>query len=490
MLYAPQSPLLTVVPRDWARQERILPLAVQEGELTVACWQPLTAEQHHELRALTCSRISTRLFAETDWPYFAEAYAHQSSKLNGAYGSSSLAESSGSLISARVEPSVHSPSEDVNDTATLARAIIENAAQRQASDIHLEASKEHLSVRVRVDGLLQPMTKLSMEQGEELLAHLKLRSHMDVAQKHAAQDGHLELVTERGPLNLRVATMPVLRGEKMVMRFLYQNIIEYNLKDLGFAPHFSQRLKHLLSQPHGLILIAGPTGSGKTTTLYAALHHLHNIARNITSIEDPIEYELSGINQIAVQPARGMTFAQGLRGILRQDPDVVMVGEIRDAETASIALSAAITGRLVLSSIHTNDACAAVLRLIDMGVAPYMVAAALIGIVGQRLVRTVCPHCRDTIDGRDGHQRVQHSEKGCRHCNNQGYRGRSGVFEMVEMSEALRHIVTQHPTLDQLRDQAARDGWEPLKHDGKRLLREGRTDEAEIRRVLVGDSSL
>ena len=447
----------------------------------------MTTKQLHELRALTFARITAQLFAEADWLFFSEAYQHQDCS-RPALLVEERPEASAQRETMMHAERTHSTKSNTDDTAALARAIIENAAQRQASDIHLEPSKMHLAVRVRVDGLLQPMTTLSVAQGEELLAHLKLKSHMDVAQKHIAQDGHLEHASELGSLNLRVATMPILRGEKMVLRFLYQNIIEYDLKDLGFTPHFSSKFQRLLSQPHGLILVAGPTGSGKTTTLYAALHHLHNIARNITSIEDPIEYELSGINQIAVQPARGMTFAQGLRGILRQDPDVVMVGEIRDAETASIALSAAITGRLVLSSIHTNDACAAVLRLIDMGVAPYMVAAALIGIVGQRLLRNICPHCREKSMGMNAIESWQHRERGCRYCNNQGYRGRSGVFEMVEMSEPLRHIVTQHPSLDQLRLQASKDGWEPLQQDGRRLLLEGRTDEAEMRRVLVGES--
>ena len=359
----------------------------------------------------------------------------------------------------------------------LVNAILADAIRVGASDIHIEPQQKGVNLRYRVDGTLRHVITMPKRSQAKVVSRVKIAAHMDIAERRKPQDGRTRIVVAGHAFDLRVSTLPTADGEKVVIRILAQDRAHIALDNLGFAPDMLAAFKDLLSLPQGLVLVTGPTGSGKTSTLYAALNHLVSETTNIVTVEDPIEYRIAGINQVAVSDKAGLTFAVGLRSILRQDPDIVMVGEIRDLETAQVAFQAAQTGHLVLATLHTNDAPSTVTRLVDMGVPAYLVATSVIGVLAQRLVRRVCT-CG--VKGDDG----QTVASRCEACGYTGYRGRIAVHELLVMTPAVRRAVRDHVITDQLRTLAAGHGLRTLFTDGLAKVRDGVTTTEEIRRVV------
>jgi len=372
--------------------------------------------------------------------------------------------------------------------------VLAEALDLRATDVHLEPFENQLRVRYRIDGVLQEanIPASVRRYHAAIVSRLKILSHLDIAEKRLPQDGRIRLKIGAREIDLRVSVIPMIHGEAVVLRILDRGDALLGLEHLGMSARDNAEFTRILDLPHGIALVTGPTGSGKTTTLYAALSRINDVERKIITIEDPVEYQLRGINQIQVSTKAGLTFAMGLRSILRHDPDVVLVGEIRDHETADIAVQASLTGHLVFSTLHTNDAPGAATRLIDMGVEPYLVTSSVEIIVAQRLVRLICPKCKapdpsadramlaDEMDGKL--PEVFYRGTGCRHCQESGYRGRTGVFEMMPMTDEIRALILEHAPSGTVRKVALQQGMSSLRDDGWRLVREGRTTIEEVMR--------
>lgn len=369
----------------------------------------------------------------------------------------------------------------------LAWSLVEQALDAGASDVHIEPTSDAVRVRLRIDGLLTELIRLPLTAHSTLVTQLKVAANMDIAEKRVPQDGRVSLELAGYKLDLRLSTLPTTLGEKVAIRLLAQQEL-LRLDELGFTQANLARYRRLFTQPNGLILLTGPTGSGKTTTLYATLAELDAATRNIITLEDPVEYSLQGINQVAVNRRSGMTFAKGLRAIVRQDPDVIMLGEIRDEETAGIAVQAALTGHLVLSTLHTNSAAGAVYRLLDMGIAPYLLAATLRGVVAQRLVRRLCCECRALREANVAEQSIYDQKKqwqsgGCAECQQTGYKGRVAVQEVLAMTPQLAQLVLKRMPESELEQAASREGWHSLQEDALAKVQQGLTTISELWRV-------
>jgi general secretion pathway protein E/type IV pilus assembly protein PilB len=373
--------------------------------------------------------------------------------------------------------------------------LLSDAIPLRATDIHLEPYEDEMRIRYRIDGVLQdvPVPPSIKRFQPAIVSRVKILSHLDIAEKRLPQDGRIKVRLGKQEIDVRVSLIPMLHGEGVVMRLLMKDMALRGLDQLGMAPEDNRVFHGFLGIPHGIVLVTGPTGSGKTTTLYASLSEINDAVRKIITIEDPIEYHIKGINQIQVNEKSGMTFARGLRSILRHDPDVILIGEIRDAETARIAVQASLTGHLVFSTLHTNDAPSSPTRLIDMGIEPYLVAASLEGIVAQRLVRVLCPECRVPDDtpatraymeriGLDGGH-VVYRTKGCSQCRNTGYYGRHAIFEIVRLNEDIREKILTTRSVIAVRDAARAAGMKSLAEDGLRLVTRGITSMDEVMRV-------
>jgi len=358
----------------------------------------------------------------------------------------------------------------------LVDALLKNALYAHASDIHLEPLRDNLRVRYRIDGQLYDQDPIEQTLALQIISRLKVLARINIAQRRIPQDGKLLFMCEGREIDVRVSTFPSLYGEHLVLRLLDNTEHMMQLPMLGFSPAMLVSFRKLLSQPHGLLLVTGPTGSGKTTTLYAALAELNSAAKHIITLEDPVEYSVDGITQGHINPDAGFTFESGVRAMLRQDPDILLVGEIRDRQTARIAIEAALTGHLVLSTLHTNDAPSAIARLMDMGVEPFLINASLIGVLAQRLVRVLCNACKQPYEPNqqehDFLTRFAPHESatvmqavGCQACNNTGYKGRIGVFELLTVTHAMRSLIVSHPVIEDIYCQATRDGVQPMVHD-------------------------
>ena len=348
--------------------------------------------------------------------------------------------------------------------------LLELAVKQNASDIHIEPLEAVTRVRLRIDGLLCSAVEVLRSNHSAIVSRIKIISGMDIAEKRLPQDGRVEVEVGSSKVDLRVSTLPVINGEKVVIRLLEKSQKLLELDALNFSQSNLTIYKQLINSPYGIILLTGPTGSGKSTTLYATLQKLNDETKNIITIEDPVERTLEGINQIAVNNKAGLTFATGLRSIVRQDPNIIMVGEIRDGETAKIAVQAALTGHLVFSTLHTNNAIGAVTRLLDIGIEPFLLAAALRGVVAQRLVRTICPYC----------------EGGCEHCNHTGYKGRIAVQEVLQITPKLQNLITHSAEEDVLLETAKESGFRTLQEDCLAKVQVGRTTMEEYYRVASG----
>jgi type II secretion system protein E len=378
--------------------------------------------------------------------------------------------------------------------------VLKDAIELRASDIHLEPFEDELRIRYRIDGVLQevPVPSQIKRFQPAIVSRVKILSHLNIAEKRLPQDGRIKIRLDNAEVDIRVSVIPMLHGEAVVMRLLRQTATLRGMDQLGMDQRELKSFRRILGLPHGIILVTGPTGSGKTSTLYTALAEINDAVRKIITIEDPIEYQLKGINQIQVSEKTGLTFARGLRSILRHDPDVVLIGEIRDQETANIAVQASLTGHLVFSTLHTNDAPGALTRLVDMGVEPYLVASSLEAVLAQRLVRVLCPHCKqkDTAPAAQAFKAQLHfpvdvfiyRAVGCRECRQTGYHGRRAIFEWMDTTNDLRRLILKNVSSDVLREAAKKTGLRSLAEDGWRLVREGITTPEEVLRVTKDQS--
>lgn len=400
------------------------------------------------------------------------------------------------LADALPEPDDLLEAEDDAPIIRLINALLTQAIKEDASDIHIETYEQRMIVRMRVDGVLREVIEPPRALAPLVISRIKVMAKLDIAEKRVPQDGRISVRVAGRPVDVRVSTLPSGYNERIVLRLLDKQAGRLNLKNLGMDANTEARLVELIKKPHGIILVTGPTGSGKTTTLYAALTDLNQSSRNILTVEDPIEYYIDGIGQTQVNTKVDMSFARGLRAILRQDPDVVMIGEIRDLETAEIAVQSSLTGHLVFSTLHTNSAVGVVTRLRDMGVEPYLLSSSLIGVISQRLVRLLCEHCKQPRQPTateaamlrvvEGALPMIYHHNGCSHCNHTGYAGRSGIYEMVTIDDQLRNMIHEGESELAL-EQYARTQSESIRRDGVRLVLEGKTTLEEVLRVTRED---
>ncbi|NQT75925.1 MAG: type II/IV secretion system protein [Candidatus Omnitrophica bacterium] len=377
----------------------------------------------------------------------------------------------------------------------LVNVIINEASSRRASDIHVEPLENKFRVRYRIDGVLHEVPGPPKRLQGSVISRVKIMAGMDIAEKRLPQDGRIKIRLEKKELDLRVSSLPGIHGESVVMRLLDKSSFLVGVEDLGFLPDQRKAFEELIGLPNGMILVTGPTGSGKTTTLYATLSHINQKERKIITIEDPVEYQLDGINQVQVKPAIGLTFASGLRSMLRQAPDIIMVGEIRDMETAQIAIQSALTGHLIFSTLHTNDAASAVTRLVDMGAKPYLVSSTVQGVLAQRLVRTICPSCRAAYKPSEEEQRILsldeqgakaielYKGKGCADCSHTGYKGRTGILELLVITDEIRELILNNASSAEISQKAREAGMRTLKTDGIEKIKRGHTTISEVLRV-------
>ena len=379
-------------------------------------------------------------------------------------------------------PAIEDLLESADDAPVIRmiNALLTQALRETASDIHIEPFEQISVVRFRIDGALRDVVRPKKAIHAALISRIKIMAQLDIAEKRLPQDGRIALRIGGRSVDVRVSTLPTGHGERAVLRLLDKEAGRLDLINLGMSDVMSPQFNKLINQPHGIVLVTGPTGSGKTTTLYAALSRLNASTTNILTVEDPIEYELAGIGQTQVNAKIDMTFAKALRAILRQDPDVIMIGEIRDLETAQIAVQASLTGHLVLATLHTNDSAAAVTRLLDMGIEPFLLASSLLGVLAQRLVRKLCPHCK----------REEHGEwhpVGCDQCAHTGYQGRVGVYELLTTTEQIRGQIHQSASEADIRSTAKSDGMLSMREDGERWISQGVTSREELLRVTKED---
>ncbi len=488
----PTAPLpLGSLNLKFLKHAKVLPLAQTNGTLTVAMSDPADYYTIQGLELATGLQVEPRLARERD---VLEA-------LETIYGGGNAA-GGASAETADTELEVFSDDEeDVNHLRDLAseapvirfvNLLISRAVEQRASDIHIEPFENELKVRYRIDGVLHDVEAPARRLQAAIVSRVKIMSKLNIAERRLPQDGRIKLRLMGREIDLRVSTLPTLYGESVVLRILDRSSIVVNLGALGFPEDTLAQFDRLIMKPYGMILVTGPTGSGKTTTLYGALDKINSPDKKLITIEDPVEYQLFGVNQIHVKPQIGLTFANGLRSIVRQDPDVIMVGEIRDAETAEIAIQAALTGHLVFSTLHTNDAAGAVSRLLEMGVEDYLLASSLLGVLAQRLVRKVCEKCRRSAEitptvqrelGGDGAPAQVYEGTGCEDCAQTGYRGRSGIFELLLVNDVIRPLILKRSSADMIKDAAVQQGMRTLREDGWHKVRTGVTTVAEVVRV-------
>ncbi|HEY6000503.1 MAG TPA: type II secretion system ATPase GspE [bacterium] len=476
------------------RRYRCLPLAVEAGRLRVAMADPADTATLEAIRAWTGLEAEPAVGEEAD---ILEA-------VERLYGSGSttvqkIIEDMGSGDVEILSGEAEEDAEHLRDLASeapvirLVNLIITRAAEAGASDIHFEPFEDRLIVRSRVDGVLHEVESPPRRLTAAIVSRVKLMAKMNIAERRLPQDGRIRVrVGERG-IDIRVSTVPTVFGESLVLRLLDRSRVFLDLATLGFVGRELAAFEKLITRPYGMLLVTGPTGSGKTTTLYAVLDRLNSPEKKIVTIEDPVEYQLAGVNQIQVMPKIGLTFASGLRSIVRQDPDVILVGEIRDRETADIAIQSALTGHLVFSTVHTNDAAGAVTRLEDMGVESFLIASAVIGIIAQRLVRRICPECSTpappdpallrSLGADPGAPADYRAGRGCESCNGTGFRGRLGIFELLPLDDTIRGLVLSHASAGAIREAAMRTGMRTMRGDGLEKAARGVTTVAEVLRV-------
>jgi general secretion pathway protein E len=474
----PAAPELEGLSHRFLRQCRAFPLSLKDNVLTVAMADPLDFETIGALHAFSGLEIRTALAAEQDVLDAIERHYGETER-------PAFAEGDDTEATADLEHLRDMASEA--PVIRLVNAMIGDAIEKRASDIHIEPFEKEFRIRFRIDGVLFNQDTPPRELKAAIISRLKLMAKLNIAERRLPQDGRIKIKVLGREVDLRVSTLPTLYGESVVMRLLDRSTGDfYDLRRLGFDDRMLARMEHFTSLPHGIFLVTGPTGSGKSTTLYSALKRINLPDKKIITIEDPVEYQMDGINQIHVNPQIGLTFAQGLRHIVRQDPDVIMVGEIRDRETADIAIRAALTGHLVFSTLHTNDAPSAITRLVDMGVENYLITSSLVAVLAQRLVRVICPHCKQagpvTLSP-DGEMVQTYRGAGCAECGGRGYISRMGIFELMDINDEIRKMIIHGDDAGMLTRTARRNGMRNLREDGWMKIRDGVTSVEEVMRV-------
>jgi len=474
---------LELLPENIIRNYQVIPVKLEQNALHVAVSDPLNLPALNEISRACKYQIKPMIAAKKEIQGFIERYFN-------------LQQMTKQILSdIRIDKTF--------DETTISRVVdklIHAGINSRASDIHLEPHSPEMRVRFRIDGILHDITTVPKDIEASLLSRIKVMADMNITEHRRPQDGHISLRINDKDYDLRIASTSTIAGEKVVIRILDKTGMLLGLKELGLSAKDQEVFKSLISRPYGIILVTGPTGAGKTTTLYAVLNQIDTLTKNVVTIEDPVEYKLEGINQTQVNPAADITFATGLRSILRQDPDIIMVGEIRDSDTANIAIHAALTGHLVLSTLHTNDAASAITRLIDMGVEPFLVSSALIGVVAQRLVRTVCPECKEQYQPGQGLLKELGLEnyqdkiaffrgRGCGHCLQTAYRGRTGIFEVMKVSDKIRELILGKQPASRIKEICLQEGMTMLKDAAIEKVAHGITTTEEIKRAIFTTES-
>jgi general secretion pathway protein E len=456
----------------------VFPVSIDEGTLALAMADPLDFETINAVQSFSKLEVAPQLAAEQEILDAIDRYYTEGDRQSAA---------------AEFAGGDEDDLEHLRDMASeapvirLVNAMIAQAVERRASDIHIEPFEKEFRIRFRIDGVLFNQEQPPRELKAAIISRLKLMAKLNIAERRLPQDGRIKLRILGREVDLRVSTLPTLFGESVVMRLLDRSAGDfYDLRRLGFDSHMLSRMEHFTALPHGIFLVTGPTGSGKSTTLYSALKLINLPDKKIITIEDPVEYQMDGINQIHVNPAIGLTFAAGIRHIVRQDPDVIMIGEIRDRETADIAIRSALTGHFVYSTLHTNDAPSAVTRLTDMGVENYLITSSVVAVLAQRLVRLICAHCRESAGlslTPFGESIETFRGRGCDECSGSGYKGRAGIFELMELNDELRQLIMANADASRLTEAARRHGMRNLREDGWMKVRQGITSASEVTRV-------
>jgi general secretion pathway protein E len=489
--------LMTQVPLAFARQHKLVPICAKNGVVLVATNNPCDLQPLDDVSLLLKAPVEPVLSSEREIIGI----------LNRLYDTNpqTAAEVIEDLDTEELGRLAHDleGTPDILDHDSeapiirLVNSILSQAVRDRASDIHLEPFERTLQVRYRIDGVLHEVLTPPKRLQSAITSRLKIMADLNIAEKRLPQDGRITIRVRNREIDIRVSVVPTAFGERLVLRLLDKTSALLGLEDLGFSKELFDIYNRLIHRSHGIILVTGPTGSGKTTTLYATLQRINTPEVNIITVEDPIEYQLNGIGQIQVNPKIDLTFANGLRSILRQDPDIIMVGEIRDRETAEIAIQASLTGHLVFSTLHTNDAASAVTRLLDMGIEPFLISSSVLAMMAQRLVRLLCLNCREPIQpdpatlrelGITEEECAQHGNqlyraRGCNACHGTGYRGRTGIYELLVMDDTIRTLIMQHANASMIKAAALQRGMRMLLHDGARKVLQGRTTAAEVLRV-------
>ncbi|MCM8774211.1 MAG: Flp pilus assembly complex ATPase component TadA [Candidatus Omnitrophica bacterium] len=479
--------LLKIYPEDLARNTQSVPLYIKNESLHVAMQDPTNVSYIDQIQLFTGYPLEVYLSAPTDIEETIKKVYYKKEK-------------EGNIFS-EVKVEKGKPLSETTSIVKIVDLIISQAVRDRASDIHIEPEENSTRIRFRIDGILHEIPSPPKEWELAIISRVKVLAGMDIAESRQPQDGHFQMHVDNRIIDFRVSTLPTIHGENLVLRLLDTGSVAIGLERLGFTTYEDlRRYEDLISKPYGIILSTGPTGCGKTTTLYSALMRINTPDRNIITLEDPVEYRLGLIRQVQINPKAGITFANGLRAILRQDPDVIMVGEIRDLETARMAVQAALTGHLVFSTLHTNDAVSAVARLVDMGIEPFLVSASLIGVMAQRLVRLVCPHCREPYKPskvickkwniEDKPDLIVYRSRGCEECKGTGYYGRTGIFELMCVDDEIREMIIEGSSTVELRRKISEKGMTLLWEDGKRKVLKGLTTFEEVARVCEDKTEL
>ncbi len=484
-----------LIPNEIAHHHVVIPVFLIDKVLTVALANPQDVTATDTLRRISKKQIEPVLATEKDILASIEQYYGTSVKISNSMDEviqTLEAESEESKEEKAPEEALRQLAED-QPVVKLVNMILAQAIRDRASDIHINPEEDLLRVRFRIDGILHEIFTPPKNLQAAVISRLKILAEIDIAENRIPQDGRFRILLDNREIDLRVSTLPTAYGENVVLRLLDKSSVLLDMKDLGFSSDNLAKIKDMLSNSYGIILVTGPTGSGKTTTLYTGLNYLNTIEKNIITVEDPIEYRLKMIRQSQVNTKSGMTFASGLRSILRQDPDIIMVGEIRDGETANIALQAALTGHLVLSTLHTNDAVGALSRMQEMGIEPFLLATAAVGVIAQRLVREICAKCKEEckisqhLMNRFGLNRdkdyVFYHGKGCNSCKGTGYRCRLGIYEILKMDDKIKEMVIANCSAEKIKSFALKNGMKTLKHDGILKALKGYTTIEEVLRV-------
>jgi type IV pilus assembly protein PilB len=487
-----------LIPPDLIRRHQVLPIEKKDGKLRIVIGDPGDLDTLDALRFRlnmpleTCLAVKSKIKANIDKIYSEDKKSVDSmdiSKLTMDKNASSIDIAKGENVSAEDAPIIK-----------LVQGILSEAVRGRASDIHLEPMKDRVRLRYRIDGVCIERDNIQKRMQGPVTARLKIMSGMDIAEKRLPQDGRIKILVDEKPIDFRVSSLPAYHGESVVLRILRPDNVKIGITSMGFEDEDYAQFKRIIARPNGIFLVTGPTGSGKTTTLYGALSELNKPDKKIITAEDPVEYNFAGINQCQVRENIGLSFAKILRSMLRQAPNIILVGEIRDLEVAEVAVQAALTGHLVFSTLHTNDAPSAITRLVDMGVKPFLVASSIQAIMAQRLIRTLCPECKATdpnpdrkllsllgITDREIQGKKLLKAVGCPACNNSGYRGRKGIFEMMVMNNEIRELAFKRAPANVIRKAARAAGMKTLLDDGKLKIMGGITTAAEIARVTQAE---